>query len=226
MRLAITAVDGRTVPIYGHRLIERVLENDPCTVTDVGVGFGVSSKIFLHYGFSVTGISLREGLPSNLSNERYTHVRENLFTADVPQADIVWASMIIEHMPNVGLFLERCKALTKPGGLLCIVAPTDPMSLLVDGHLSFWTPAHLLFNMVHAGIDCSEAEWYTQGRDIGLLVKRKDRTPIELNYDNGDFKLLQPYLPVEFVHRRTDPRLPDNWSYDESRDHRERPDQP
>jgi len=207
-------------------MIERLLEDDPCSVTDMGTGWGISSKIFLHYGFNVTGLSLTDGLPSNLKSERYTHVKEDFMMADVPQADIVWASMIIEHMPNVGLFLERCRELTKPGGLLCIIAPTDPMSLLVEGHLTFWTPAHLLINLVHAGLDCSEAEWYTQGRDLGLMVRRKDRPPIEFNYDRGDFKLLQPYLPVELVHRRTDPRLPDNWSYDEVRDHRERPNQP
>ena len=226
VRMAVLAVEGKVVPIYGHRLIERTLEENPCSVIDVGVGIGVISKIFLHYGFSVTGISLADGLPHNLKSEQYTHVQENLFTADVPQADIVWAGMIIEHMPNVNLFLERCRRLTKPGGLFCIVAPTDPMSLLVDGHLSFWTPAHLLLNLVHAGFDCSEAEYYTQGRDIGLMVRRKDRPPLEFNYDRGDFKLLQPYLPVPFVHRRTDPRLPDNWSYDENRDHRERGNKP
>lgn len=198
------------VTVYGEKLLAMVLKNDPCSVIDVGTGCGISSMVFLHRGFTVTGISLTGGLPDNLRNERYTHIQENLFTADIAQADIVWASMIIEHMPNVGLFLERCKELTKPGGLLCIIAPSDPTDLLVDGHLNFWTPAHLLLNMVHAGLDCSEAKYYTKGRDIGLMVRRKDRPHIELNYDGGDFKLLQPYLPVEFEHRWTNPWLPDN----------------
>ena len=214
MRIAISSVKGQTVPIYGHRMIERVLEGSKhLTITDVGTGWGISSKIFLYYGYTVTGVALSEGLPSNLENERYTHIREDLFTAEIPQSDIVWASMVIEHMPNVGLFLERCKELTKPGGTLCIIAPTDPMHLLVEGHLTFWTPAHLLINLVHAGFDCSSAEWYTQGRDIGLMVRNDDRPELEWNYDHGDFKLLQPYLPVELVHRRTDPRLKDNWTF-------------
>lgn len=210
-------VDGeiKPLPIYGIQMFERLLDGDPCNVTDIGTGWGAGSKVFLKFGFTVTGISLSDGNPDNLLDERYTHVKENLFTADVPEAEIVWASMIIEHMPNVGLFLERCRELTKPGGLLCIIAPSDPMNLLVDGHLTFWTPAHLLLNLVHAGWDCSNAEWYTHGRDIGLMVKRKDRPHVELNYDSGDFELLQPYLPVEFEHRRTNPWLPDNWSYSE-----------
>ena len=212
VRFVIAPAGGKTVPIYGHRLLARLLENKPCSVTDVGTGWGVSAKIFLHYGFNVTGISLADGLPHNIDSECYTHVQEDLFTADVPPADIVWASMIIEHMPNVGLFLERCRELTKPGGLFCIIAPTDPTKLLVDGHLSFWTPAHLLLNLVHAGFDCSKAEYYTEGRDIGLMVERKDRPHIELNYDNGDFKLLQPYLPVEFVHRKMSPWLANKWT--------------
>ena len=192
--------------------MKKAVEYQLGSVIDVGAGKGVSSRVFLSRGFSVTGISLTGGMPENLKCERYTHVQEDLFTADIAPADIVWASMIIEHMPNVCLFLERCRELTKPLGLFCIVAPTDKTSLLVDGHLSFWTPAHLLLNLVHAGFDCSEANYYTQNRDIGLMVERKDRPPLELNYDRGDFKLLQPYLPVEFEHRRTNPWLPDRWS--------------
>lgn len=215
VRMAVLGGAGQ-VPIYGHKLIERALEEAPCSVIDVGTGRGIASKIFLHYGFNVTGISLNDGLPHNLESDLYTHVKEDLFTADVPQADIVWVSMLIEHMPNACLFLERCRKLTRPGGLFCIVAPTDPMTLLVDGHLSFWTPAHLLLNLVHAGFDCSEAEYYTLGRDIGLMVRRKDRPTIEFNYDRGDFELLQPYLPVPFHHRRTNPRLPDRWNYSET----------
>ena len=188
----------------------------PLTVTDVGVGRGITSWVFLQRGYQVTGLSLKETSPTVFAHEKYTHIQENLFDIDLPQADIVWASHVIEHMPNVGLFLEKCRSMTKIGGWFCVVAPSDPTSIIVDGHLTFWTPAHLIYNLVVAGFDCKDDVWHTDGRDIGLMVRRKDRPHIELNYDNGDLPALAAYFPVPIIHRQTNPWLLDRDLYETS----------
>lgn len=214
VRLEVHSLDGSEVKLKGKKLLERVTDESPppLTVIDVGVGLGIQSYIFASFGYDVIGISLEDPLPIVKEQKKYIHVKENLFNTDLPQADIVWASHIIEHMPNVGLFLERCRNLTKIDGWFCIVAPTDPTTLQIDGHLSFWTPAHLIYNMVLAGFDCSEARHYTLERDIGLMVKRKDRPHIDLNYDRGDLEVLSHYFPAPIIHRETSPWLHDNFS--------------
>jgi len=214
VRLEVHSLDGSEVKLKGKKLLERVTDESPppLTVIDVGVGLGIQSYIFASFGYDVIGISLEDPLPIVKEQKKYIHVKENLFNADLPQADIVWASHIIEHMPNVGLFLERVRSMTKPDGWVCIVAPSDQMNLMVDGHLTFWTPAHLIYNMVVAGFDCRKAKYYTLGRDISLMVRRKDRPHIDLNYDYGDLSVLSLYFPAPIIHRETSPWLRDNFS--------------
>jgi len=216
MKIEITSDTGDVIRVWGHTLLEGVLDKapPPLTVMDIGTGLGVVSTVFLSLEYDVTGISLGEGTSKNLSYDNYTHVKENLFDLDLPPVDIVWSGMMIEHMPNVNLFLEKCRRLTKPGGWFCIVAPSDETDVLVDGHLTFWTPAHLIYNLVIAGFDCSEALWYTEGRDLGLMVQRKDRPQVDLNYDRGDLEALAPYFPTPLVHRVTHPWLADNFEVD------------
>jgi len=215
MKVECRALDanGDELVIFGKKLIERITDEapPPLTVTDIGVGAGIASCVFLEFGYKVTGVSLADRSKISLPYEQYTYIKEDFLEANVPQSDIVWASMVIEHMPNVGFFLERCRKLTKPDGWFCIVAPSDPTNLQVDGHLSFWTPAHLIYNMVVAGFDCSEARYYTQGRDIGLMVKRRDRPYVDLNYDYGDLLALSPYFPTPIIHRQTKPQLIDKF---------------
>jgi len=213
VKIKAYASDGREIKIFGEKLIEWITDKapPPLTVMDVGVGLGITSAAFLAFGYDVIGLSLEDAFPSVKAHKNYSHVKEDLFDADLPQADIVWASHIIEHMPNVGLFLERCRSLTKQDGWFCIVVPSAGMDLLVDGHLTFWTPAHLIYNMVLAGFDCSEAMYYTKGDDIGLVVRRKDRPYIDLGYDYGDLSALSPYFPVAFIHRETSPWLEDRF---------------
>lgn len=207
-------LNNKRARIWGQKLFERITDEapPPASVIDVGTGPGYASSIFASMNYNVTGISLND-CPKLLEKEPlYTHVNSNLVDADIPEADIVWCSMTIEHVINVGTFLTKCRQLVKPDGLFCIVAPNDTQKLLVDGHLSFWTPAHLIINMVHAGFNCKEAKWYTEGRDIGLMVKRSDMSEVDLNYDHGDLETLSPYFPCPLIHRETSPWLKDNFS--------------
>ncbi|KKL97284.1 hypothetical protein LCGC14_1836030 [marine sediment metagenome] len=204
--------DGRWYPLFGLRLLNAILESTPpSTVIDLGCGKGAASKIFLNYGYTVTGISLSNEPELVADYENYTHVKQDMFQAHVDPADILWTAHVMEHMTNVGLFLHLCKHLLKDDGLLGISVPSDSTMTMVDGHLTFWTPAHLIYNLVINGWDCSQARFYREGRDISLMVRKKDVPPIVLNYDRGDLEKLSPYFPVPIIHRVTDPWLADNF---------------
>lgn len=192
------------VPTYGAKLLDSIITH-PTSILDVGVGGGATSWKLCKYGFKVTGISLAD---PPFKHENYTHIKDRFENTDL-NADIVWCSHVLEHVPNIGLFIEKLIQATDK--TLCVVVPNDPTSLLVAGHLSFWTPAHLMYNLVVNGLDCREAKYYTHGRDIGLKVDKVLRPEIELNYDRGDLKLLQPYFPCELAARKTNPWLGDRW---------------
>lgn len=184
------------------------LVNQGDRAINVGTYSGTACTKMLQHGLSVEAFAID---PPNfrVDSDNYIHRQERFETADVEPVDMLWTSMTIEHCPNVGLFFEACRKALKPNGVLAIVAPTDRNDIMIDGHLNFWTPAHLIYNLVVAGWDCSEAKWYTKDRDIGLLVRRKDRPEIALRYDNPDLKTLEPYFPCPLIHRFTNPWLPD-----------------
>ena len=200
------------MPIWGCRLLNYVLDEleTVSTVLNVGVKHGIHSCLFMYEGHKVIGVS---PMTPNVEHELFTYIEGMLEDIDPPlisDVDVVWASMVLEHAQNVGDLLTKCRECLKPNGWFGVVVPSDKTDLLVDGHLSFWTPASLIYNMVMAGWDCKDARWYTQGRDIGLMVQRVDRPSVELDYDRGDLEKLQPYFPVPFEHRKTDPWLEDN----------------
>ena len=192
--------------MFGRRLLERVIEvTEPCTVIDVGVGKGEQAQAFLDAGYTVTGVSLSE---SPIEHDWYIHIQNRMEECPC-EGDIVWCSHTLEHTPNVGQFLRQCRQSTIDW--FCIVVPNDRQNLLIDGHLTFWTPAHLMYNLVIAGFDCNKAKWYTEGRDIALMVQRVDRPHVDLNYDHGDLEKLAPYFPFTLIPRITDPWLPDHF---------------
>lgn len=202
-------VSYRGTPVYGGLLLNKMLESlcPKSTVLNVGVGGGLHSFLFMNEGHKVIGISPK---PSHIKNDQFTFIRGLIEDVDIPTVDAIWSSMTIEHSQNVGMFLTKCRESVKPGGWFGVVAPTDKNDLVVDGHLNFWTPVSLLYNMVIAGWDCKNAKWYTKGRDIGLMVQRVDRPDVELVYDGGDLEKLQPYFPVPVIPRDTNPWLKDN----------------
>ena len=62
--------------------------------------------------------------------------------------------------------------------------------------MSIWNAGLLLYNLILAGFDCSDAAVATYHYNISVVVKKKtiEQLP-ELHYDNGDIDLLKPYFP-------------------------------
>ncbi len=93
---------------------------------DVGCGGGLLSEPLARLGFSVTGLDAadknvqiarihaeRSGLPIDYRCQMV----EDLARAE-DRFDVVMTMEVVEHVDNVGLFLEAAATLVKPGGLL------------------------------------------------------------------------------------------------------------
>lgn len=108
----------------------------------------------------------------------------------------LWIAHVLEHQLNVNHFLSKCFDLLEEDGILAISVP--PMKHeIVGGHLTLWNTGLLLYNLIIAGFDCSEASVKTYGYDCSVIVKKKQAILPELRYDYGDIERLSHLFPFE-----------------------------
>ena len=100
--------------------------------------------------------------------------------------------------------------LTKDDGIICITVP-PLQDLIVGGHLTLWNAGLLLYQMVFNGLDCSDASICTHGYNISVIVKKRLRKDINLDYDNGDIKALKAFFPA-FVEEPFDGKI-ESWNW-------------
>lgn len=168
------------------------------TVLDIGCGAGEHTEAFLRHGKKVTALDYGKSIYFEKNQGRIDTVIGDFNTMEFNQQfDCVWASHVLEHQRNVGLFLDKVFQVTREGGCVCISIPPLQDEIL-GGHLSFWNAGLLLYNMVHAGFDCREAKIRRYDYNICVIVKKKTAQLPELVYDNGDVNRIAAFLPEGF----------------------------
>jgi 2-polyprenyl-6-hydroxyphenyl methylase / 3-demethylubiquinone-9 3-methyltransferase len=101
---------------------------DGLTVVDIGCGGGILSEPLARLGGTVTGIDPVEesiGVAALHAQKQGLRIAYRAATAEDLVAegltfDVVVASEVIEHVADVESFLNTCRALCKPGGLLIV----------------------------------------------------------------------------------------------------------
>lgn len=155
-------------------------------VLDIGSGDGEHAAAFRAAGFDVTAISLRE--PADVVMDYVQYQPDALF-------DGIWASHVLEHQRNLGAFLEKCKRDLRPSGWLAVTVP--PMkSEVVGGHVALFNAGILLYHLILAGFDCSQAMVKTYGYNVSVIVRNVDATLPRLEMDCGDIERLAPFFPM------------------------------
>lgn len=206
------------------RLLRDAISKQPEKVLDVGVHTGKHAMAFIAGGAEVTGIDVTL---TPFEHPKYSHVSKPFEYViqdgilEKESFDMVWCSHTIEHIPNVQSFLVGLHYFLRDDGWLYIAAPTNRQNRLHIGHLTLWTPAHLVYNLICAGWDCREAKWYTEYCTIGLCVQR--RPEIDLSWRTSlpsEIEQVNEYAP-KFMghndgawwgnnwHEETIPRVPD-----------------
>ncbi|WP_026662068.1 class I SAM-dependent methyltransferase [Butyrivibrio proteoclasticus] len=168
-------------------------------VLDIGCGNGVHSDAFLKAGKTVTALDYGESIYFR------NHVETkgiDFVVADINKwhtdrkFDCIWCSHVLEHQLNVNNFLKKVNDLLKEGGVLAISVP--PLKAeIVGGHVTLWNPGILLYNLILAGFDCSEARVGVYDYDISVIVTKKTAELPDLAYDIGDIRRLKKYFPKE-----------------------------
>jgi 2-polyprenyl-3-methyl-5-hydroxy-6-metoxy-1,4-benzoquinol methylase len=181
--------------------LDYVLALNPETVLDVGSGGGKHAQAFRKHGCKVTCIDYGTSIyADNADNEGLEVIHADFNSFESPRKfDLVWASHILEHQRNPGLFIERLVEACAEGGHVCITVP-DPHRNLWGGHVSLWTPGLLAYNVALCGVDLSDSRFIRGSNEFSLLFRAK-RVPVpaDLHYDYGDLEKLAKYLPEGFA---------------------------
>jgi 2-polyprenyl-6-hydroxyphenyl methylase / 3-demethylubiquinone-9 3-methyltransferase len=103
-------------------------------ILDIGCGAGLLSEPMARLGAQVIGVDPSE---SNIAAAKVHAVRSNLLIdyratsiedmGNLERFDIVLAMEVVEHVTDVGLFLERCAALMKPSGMMVVSTLNRPL---------------------------------------------------------------------------------------------------
>lgn len=159
------------------------------SVLDLGSGEGLHALKFREAGKKVTTISYIP--PADYIGD-YLEINAGAF-------DCIWASHVLEHQPNAGLFLKKCYSDLIDNGILAITVPPLKHDI-VGGHLSLWNAGLLLYNLILSGFDCSAAFVKSDGYDISVIVRKKPSITDSLVMDFGDIEKIAHYFPFDARH--------------------------
>ncbi len=184
------------LPYATHAMHKLCTEYHFETVLDVGSGAGLHAACFAEFGKQVVGIDTGDSVYFRARRHDYDVIRGNFLQLELErQFDCVWASHVLEHAPDVGQFLRRIIDATKPDGVIAITVPPLKPNI-VGGHLNLWNPGLLLYNLIHAGLDCRHAAVLRYGYNISVITHKRPRPAVELQHDAGDIDRLAPYFPL------------------------------
>ena len=171
--------------MWADACLRRLLADDLVgtyhTVLDVGSGDGDHTRAFRAAGKQVTATDLRTD--------------GDYLLTDYPAHDLVWCSHVLEHQPNVGLFLDKVVRECVEGGLIAITVPPRKAQI-VGGHVSLWNAGLLIYRLALAGLDCRDIAIRSYGYNISAIVHNNRVALPSLHHDSGDLELLRPYLPA------------------------------
>ena len=199
-----TGLFGKFEPcnFLGEKILGMFIKEKFDTVLDIGAGGLEATDQFIKNGKIVDICDFEDTSRTNKDitidekkiNEK--HIGDFFEIEFNKLYDAVWCSHVLEHMLNPNIFLKKIHSLIKEEGFLCIVVPPRKPQI-VGGHVSLWNGGLLLYHLVHAGFDCSDAIIHQYDYNIGIIVKKRSIVLPKLNYDIGDIKKLKDFFPRE-----------------------------
>lgn len=194
--------DSFQSPQFANAVLQKLIKDyEFNTVLDIGAGSMSHSIIFSDFGKKVTAIDFGVSVYyKEFQTEKGGKINQIIGDFNkveiIEQFDCIFAAHILEHQPDVDLFLKKVISLTKEGGVIAITVPPFKHEI-VGGHVSFWNAGLIMYRLVLCGIDCSEAAILSYGYNISVIVKKKTISLQGIEYDCGDIRRIKQYLPKE-----------------------------
>jgi len=183
----------------GKKIFDILINKDFETVLDLGAGKLEATMEFIKYGKTVDICDFNDSIYYKNANCNKKKINNFYFGNFLDISfnktyDALWCSHVLEHQLNPGIFLKKIHSLIKENGYLSIIVPPRK-PIIVGGHVSIWNAGLLLYHLVHAGFDCSEAIVYQYDYNIGIIIKKKSIKLPKLHFDMGDIIKLGEFLP-------------------------------
>jgi SAM-dependent methyltransferase len=174
------------------------------SVLDIGCGNGNHVEIFKSHQKNVTAIDYGESVYFKNNTSGIATIVANFNDYNfTDKFDCVWCSHVLEHQLDSHQFLLKLHSILKEDGCLAITVP--PLkSRIVGGHVSLWNMGLLLYRLVLAGFDCTDAIGLKYGYNISIILKKRSiQFPSDIEYDSGDIRKLRKFLPRSIAFSRT-----------------------
>ncbi|MFH2028737.1 MAG: methyltransferase domain-containing protein [Nanoarchaeota archaeon] len=201
-------------PIRAFHTLEKLIKEYQFeTILDIGAGEGLHANYLREHGKNVTTCDFGKSGYYKRSNHVLGFEGDYMDASFPCQYDAIWCAHVLEHQLNVNLFLRKVFTDLKEEGILAVTVPPRKPDV-VGGHLSIWNAGILLYNLVMAGFDCSEARVKQYGYNISVLVRKKpaDLTSLNLSHDFGDIEKLSHLFPFPAKHGFDGDIMEVNWN--------------
>ena len=177
--------------------LEQTHKGCEVTMLDVGGGHGIHARFFRKKGLNVDIVDIKAGDSPLVFEGDYLNYESKPY-------DVIWSSHVLEHVSNIGFFVDKLFKDIKEGGYLGITVPPIRENRMAYAHLSLWNAGLLLLNLAKAGFDPRTAHLATYGYNISCVIQKtsesnnhnsqwiKDNFPPKMKISNihfsGDIK--------------------------------------
>lgn len=152
------------------------------------------SKIFKEHNKKVTAIVGDGTCLFNQSNFKDIELiqKDFLETKFETKYDCVWASHILEHQLNIGIFLDKIFDVLEDDGYLAITVPPSEI-VAGGGHLYCFTPSILIYHLILHGFDLTDMRLKQYDMNLSIICKKK-----------ADFKRIENNISLDIFKREVD----------------------
>lgn len=158
-------------PRYLFRAVHRKYQIANKILCDIGCSYGMNLIFCAEGSFGIEIDEYAVKFARSLGLTVYQRDVLNDDLSDLPKAEVVWCSAVLEHVDSPHVFLRKLHMLLKPGGLLALYVPTIPLipwfrrlprigkyfsGHLASDHVNAFVPSTLKFICERAGFKTIE----------------------------------------------------------------------
>jgi SAM-dependent methyltransferase len=180
------------------------------SILDIGPGSNcVATDYWLKEGKNVTSLDIEDY--RNIQHPKHNFICGNFLSLNISEKfDAVYASHVLEHVQDTGLFLNKIRSILSDDGVLFIAVPPFKHNI-VGGHVHVWNMGLLMYNLILCGFDVRNGRFIKHEYNIAGIVKKSDRKLPRLKFDNGDIESLSEFFPDGFSHGDSGDMSSWNW---------------
>ncbi len=184
--------DGTRIGPHGDEALDLFLRmclfHSKTDILDIGSGGSNHSAILRSHGLTVAEVDMA-------AKRQPTHLGDYNEIELGKKYDGVWCNHTLEHMPNPNLFLRKIHRDLNEHAIVAITVPPYKPEI-VSGHVTWWNMGMLLYHLILAGFDCSQARGLKYEYNISVVFKKKSITNMpNVTMHSGDIERLATYFP-------------------------------